>query len=147
MSECRRQQWQALRDYGKCLIYVHNMDGDVAQKLYDNTSDKLTVYKCAVSDDGGNIYVTDRSHNRIISLDNQGNQLVATLTDDVIQRPAGVHVTPYGHVFVVCFENRRILQISQDGGSVLTSLAQNVHAVNGPRCVLFHQLNERLLVC
>ena len=29
-------------------FYVHNIEGDVEQKLYENTSDKLTVYKCAV---------------------------------------------------------------------------------------------------
>ena len=66
-------------------LCVHTMDGDVKQKLYGDTSDKLTVYKCAVRDDGAIIYVTYWSSNRIISLVNQGNQL-ATLTDDVIKR-------------------------------------------------------------
>jgi len=126
-------------------LYVHDLYSRKLQNLYEDTTVTKTITKCAVSNDGLRIYITDADHNRLVTLDKQGNQL-ATLTDDDMIRPEAVHVTPGGHVFVVCSSSQTVLQISHDGRSKLATVANASDALNIPLCVIYNQQNECLLV-
>jgi len=127
------------------VLYVYKMYGRQVKKLYEDTTDTKTTTKCAVSNDGLRIYITDADHNRLVTIDNQGN-LLATLTDDDMIRPEAVHVTPGGHVFVVCSSSQTVLQISHDGRSKLATVANASHALNIPLCVIYNHQKECLLV-
>ena len=126
-------------------LFVYKMDGRVIRTLYDDSATLSSVNKCAVSADGSTVYVTNWHNGSLVTLDNQGNKL-ATLDDDDINKPTGVHVTPSGHVFVACLDSGTILQISQDGKCKLATLAQSSDGLSRPRCVLYHQRTKRLLV-
>ena len=126
-------------------LYVHDLYSRKLQNLYEDTTVTKTITKCAVSNDGLRIYITDADHNRLVTIDNQGN-LLATLTDDDMIRPEAVHVTPSGHVFVVCSSSQTVLQISHDGRSKLATVANANYALNIPLCVIYSQQNACLLV-
>jgi len=128
-------------------LYVYKMDGQLVRKLFEDTTAQLTVSRCAVSNDADMIFITDKAHNRLVTLDNQGN-ILATLTDvdDVMRKPEGVHVTSQGHVFVVCTGSQTVLQISHDGKSRVQTMARNPPGISRPNCVIYHRMTQSLLV-
>ncbi|KAH3836527.1 hypothetical protein DPMN_109899 [Dreissena polymorpha] len=55
----------------------------------------FAVYKCAVSPTGDKLYITNRSHDKLLTLAKDGSVL-ATFTDPALKDPRCVHVTPSG---------------------------------------------------
>ncbi|XP_052778738.1 uncharacterized protein LOC128216209 [Mya arenaria] len=86
------------KDNGTAL-YVYTMEGEVVKKLYEDKIGEYTVLRIALSNDGKTIYITNKSNNQLITLDNLGNKL-ATFIDPDLRRPYGVHATTAGYVFV-----------------------------------------------
>ncbi|KAH3737711.1 hypothetical protein DPMN_044304 [Dreissena polymorpha] len=67
------------------------MDCTLVKKIYEDSSDACTVYKCAISPDGTRIYVTDNSHDSLLTLSLDGT-VQSTLDDYAHRDPIGVHV-------------------------------------------------------
>ncbi|KAH3691377.1 uncharacterized protein LOC127863629 [Dreissena polymorpha] len=73
------------------------MNGDLLIKLYEDTSDWLTVDKCAVSPSGDKIFVPTFNPNMVCILARDGTVL-HTVTD--LEIPWGIHVTDLEKVLV-----------------------------------------------
>ncbi|XP_052779821.1 uncharacterized protein LOC128217042 [Mya arenaria] len=126
-------------------LYVYTMSGQKVKKLYGDRSWVTTVWKCAISNDGKTIYITDAINDQLITLDNKGNKL-ASLTDPDMIEPTGVHVTPAGHVFVCCIETDTVLQIDKDGKKKMATLTREEDGVYGPHDLFFSSRTSSLMV-
>ncbi|XP_052778303.1 uncharacterized protein LOC128215776 [Mya arenaria] len=126
-------------------LYVYTMSGQKVKMLYEDKSGDRTVEKCAISNDGKTIYITNYDKNQLITLDNNGNKL-ALLTDPDMENPAGVHVTPAGHVFVCCYDSDTVLQVDKDGKKKLATLARKEDGLYGPRDLFFSSSTSSLIV-
>ncbi|XP_052778641.1 uncharacterized protein LOC128216090 [Mya arenaria] len=129
---------------GKAL-YVYTMSGQMVNRLYEDKSGGNTVWKCAISNDGETIYITNYNEHKVITLDNNGNKL-ALLTDPDMKEPTGVHVTPAGHVFVCCYNPGTVLQVDKDGKKKLATLAREENGVYGPFDLYFSRRTSSLIV-
>ncbi|XP_052781446.1 uncharacterized protein LOC128217997 [Mya arenaria] len=123
-------------------LYVYTMSGQKMKKLYEDKSGGTTVKKCAISNDGKTIYITNSSKHQLITLDNNGNKL-ASLTDPDMETPTGVHVTTAGHVFVCCWNSCTVLQVDRDGKKKLATLARKVRRT---RDLFFSSRTSSLIV-
>ncbi|XP_052778682.1 uncharacterized protein LOC128216137 [Mya arenaria] len=129
----------------KNALYVYTMSGKKVKKLYEDFSGIITVEKCAISNDGETIYITNSSKHKLITLDNKGNML-SSLTDPDMKSPTGVHVTPAGHVFVCCCDSDTVLQVDKDGKKKLATLAREEDGVKGPHGLFFSSSTSSLIV-
>ncbi|XP_052779410.1 uncharacterized protein LOC128216785 isoform X2 [Mya arenaria] len=126
-------------------LYIYTMSGKKVKTLYEDFGVIITVMKCAISNDGKTIYITNSSKHQLITLDNKGNKL-ALLTDPDMKHPTGVHVTPAGHVFVCCEGSNTVLQVDNDGKKKLTTLASKRDGLNKPRDLFFSSRTFSLIV-
>ncbi|XP_052779587.1 uncharacterized protein LOC128216915 [Mya arenaria] len=126
-------------------LYVYTMSGRKVKKLYEDKYGGNTVRKCAISNDGKTIFITNREKHQLITLDNNGNKL-ALLTDPDMKGPTGVHVTPAGHVFVCCIDSDTVLQVDKDGKKKLATLARKEDGLYGPGDLLFSSSTSSLIV-
>ncbi|XP_052817767.1 uncharacterized protein LOC128243836 [Mya arenaria] len=126
-------------------LYVYTLSGQKVKMLYEDKSRGITVDKCAISNDGKSIYITNCSKHQLITLDNNGNKL-ALLTDHDMKKPTGVHVTPAGHVFICCRDSDTVLQVDKDGKKKLATLTRKEDGVNGPRVLFFSSRSSSLIV-
>ncbi|KAH3717258.1 uncharacterized protein LOC127855710 [Dreissena polymorpha] len=101
-------------------LYKYSMKGTLLTKLYEDTSDELTVYRCAVSPSGEKIFVTNNSHSKVLTLARDGTVL-HTFQD--LHDPIGIHVTDLGQVLVCGFDSKTILQLDGEGKKKLATLA------------------------
>ncbi|XP_052781810.1 uncharacterized protein LOC128218239 [Mya arenaria] len=126
-------------------LYVYTMSGQKVKMLYVDMFGCRTVEKCAISNDGKTIYITNISKYPLITLDNKGNKLASLIDPDMKQLTA-VHVTPAEHVFVCCFGSDTVLQVDKDGKKTLATLARKENGVNGPHCLFFSSRTSSLIV-
>ncbi|KAH3737786.1 hypothetical protein DPMN_044381 [Dreissena polymorpha] len=68
------------------------------------------VYKCAISPDGTRIYVTDNSHDSLLTLSLDGT-VQSTLDDYAHRDPIGVHVSETGQLLVCCCATHEVSQV------------------------------------
>ncbi|XP_052782204.1 uncharacterized protein LOC128218552 [Mya arenaria] len=129
----------------KTALYVYPLSGQKVKRLYEDKSRGNTVEKCAISNDGKTIYITNYCQHQLITLDNNGNKL-ASLTNPDMRGPTGVHVTPDGHVFVCCYGSDKVLQVEKDGKKKLATLAREEHGVYRPYSLFFSSRTSSLIV-
>ncbi|KAH3749063.1 uncharacterized protein LOC127847288 [Dreissena polymorpha] len=104
-------------------LYMYTLSGIFVSKMYEDTSDDLTVGRCAVSPTGDKLYITNNSKHKVRILARDGSVLF-TFTDPALAWPFGVNVTPFGQV-LVCggFSNFYIIQLDSEGRRKLATLA------------------------
>ncbi|KAH3702470.1 uncharacterized protein LOC127861184 [Dreissena polymorpha] len=101
-------------------LYNYSLDGKLVSKLHENKLDTCTVWRCAVSQTGDKLYITNLMQNKLLTLARDGSVL-SIFTDPELDWPSCVHVTPAGQV-LVCGGNT-ILQIDSKGSRKLATLA------------------------
>ncbi|XP_052778657.1 transcription intermediary factor 1-alpha-like [Mya arenaria] len=126
-------------------LYVYTMTGQKVKMLYEDKSDSRTVRKCAISNDGKKIYITNNIGDQLITVDSIGTKL-AQLTDPDMKKPTGVQVTPAGHVFVCCLGSDIVMQVDKDGKKKLATLARERDGVYGPHGLFFSSRTSSLIV-
>ncbi|KAH3749226.1 hypothetical protein DPMN_183719 [Dreissena polymorpha] len=104
-------------------LYKYTLNGKRVSKMYEDTSDGYTVYKCAVSSTGDKLYITNYRQHKVLTLARDGSVL-ATFTDPALEGPRGVHVTPAGQVLVCggISPDPFILQVDSEGKRKLATL-------------------------
>ncbi|KAH3717996.1 uncharacterized protein LOC127855906 [Dreissena polymorpha] len=119
-------------------LYKYSMKGDLLKKLYEDTSDKLTVLKCAVSPSGDKIFITNNTHHKVLTLARDGTVL-QTFTDPDLQNPAGIHVTALGQVLVCGTSSSTIIQLDGEGKKKLATLATKRDRLDEPNSVFYNR--------
>ncbi|KAH3717361.1 hypothetical protein DPMN_060147 [Dreissena polymorpha] len=126
-------------------LYKYSMKGALLTKLYEDTSDKLTVWKCAVSPSGDKILITNHSHNKVLTLARDGTVL-QTFTDPDLQHPRGIHVTALGQVLVCGESSSTIIQLDGEGKKKLATLATRKDGLNYPHSVFYNRSTASIIV-
>ncbi|XP_052778625.1 uncharacterized protein LOC128216073 [Mya arenaria] len=126
-------------------LFVYTMLGKKVKRLYTDKSGEWTVKKCAISNDGKTIYMTNNSKHQLITLDKKGKKL-ALLTDPDMEEPTGVHVTPAGHVFVCWCYYDAVLQVDKDGKKKLATLARKEDGLDSPNDLFLSSRTSSLIV-
>ncbi|KAH3704233.1 hypothetical protein DPMN_079289 [Dreissena polymorpha] len=80
------------------------------------------MWSCAVSLTGDNLYITNSSQHKLLTLARDGSVL-ATFMDPEVQYTTGVHVTPAGQVLVCGCNSKTIIQVDSKGQRKLATLA------------------------
>jgi len=105
----------------------------------------FAVHRCAVSPSGDKLYITNSSQHKVLTLAKDGSVL-ATLTDPVLQRPSGVHMTPAGQVLVCGYQSSTIIQVDSEGRRKLATLTTNKDGVVDPRSVCYNTHTASIIV-
>ncbi|KAH3737703.1 hypothetical protein DPMN_044296 [Dreissena polymorpha] len=125
------------------VLYQYTMDCTLVKKIYEDSSGEYTVYKCAISPDGREIYVTDYSHNKLLKLSKEGT-LQSTLQDDAHTNPRGVHVSETGQLLVCWCHTHTVAQMDGEGGMV--TLASNKDGLRETESVYYSVRTGKLIV-
>jgi len=128
-------------------LHVYNIASDQSKKLYSDKTGLYTVHKCAVSPDGSRIYITNPTHDQLITLNKDGTKL-STLTHPELKYPTDAHVTSQGHVFVSCCDLHTVVQVAvmNDGKQTVTPLAGKGEGLNEPTSLCFNSSSDTLVV-
>ncbi|XP_052247478.1 uncharacterized protein LOC127855727 [Dreissena polymorpha] len=124
-------------------LYKYSMKGALLTKLYEDTSDKFTVFKCAVSPSGDKVFVTNRSHSKVLTLARDGTVLHTFLD---LRDPTGIHVTDVGQVLVCGGSSHTILQLDGEGKKKLATLATKRDGLKYPYSVFYNRSTASLIV-
>ncbi|XP_052212907.1 uncharacterized protein LOC127831874 [Dreissena polymorpha] len=128
-------------------LYHYTLDKTLIlkRKLYEDTSHKHAVFKCAVSLSGNKIYVTGNSQNQLLTLTRDGSVL-STLTDPELTRPGSVHVTFAGQVLVCGISSRCIIQVDSTGRKKIATLVTRTDLDADPASVLYSRSKDSVIV-
>lgn len=126
-------------------IYVHDLNGAQEKVLYENKANRYAIFRFTVSDDGKRFYITNKSSNWLIVLDDQGNRL-STFSDPELKFPSGVCTVGDGTVFVCGWESQTILHVDYEGKKRIELLARQGEGVYKPWCLLFDKAKSELMV-
>jgi len=125
-------------------LYVYDMAGGQGRKLYGDETGQFTVFMCSVSPDGSRIYITDNTHDQLVTLDKDGTKL-STLTHPELKDPSELHVTTHGHLFVSCPALGTVVQvIEKNGGQTVTTLAGQ-EMLTTPRALCYNSSNNSIV--
>ncbi|XP_052774587.1 uncharacterized protein LOC128213105 [Mya arenaria] len=122
-------------------LYLYTMDGHMINKIYEDKAGGRTVYKCAISPDGERIYVTNNRAHNLVTLDKFG-KVLSTLKDPELRQPAGLCVSPSGHVFVCGCDSNTVLQVDREGQKKLATLVREVDGLCKPVSVWFNHTSS-----
>ncbi|KAH3768200.1 hypothetical protein DPMN_169412 [Dreissena polymorpha] len=126
-------------------LYKYSMRGDLMKKLYEDTSGRSTVWKCALNPTGDKIFVTNGDHHKVLTLARDGSVL-CTFTDPDLKWPRGIHVTAQGQVLVCGWESNNILQLDCEGRKKLATLATSRDELNYPTSVCYNRSTASIIV-
>ncbi|XP_052247474.1 uncharacterized protein LOC127855724 [Dreissena polymorpha] len=126
-------------------LYKYSMKGAMLTKLYEDTSDELTVLKCAVSPPGDTIFITNYSHHKVLTLARDGTVLQA-FTDPDLQHPSVIQVTALGQVLVCGESSSTIIQLDGEGKKKLATLATKRDGLNHPLSVFYNRSTASIIV-
>ncbi|XP_052246553.1 transcription intermediary factor 1-alpha-like [Dreissena polymorpha] len=126
-------------------LYKYSMKGALLNKVYEDTSDDHTVWKCAVSPSGDKIFVTNQSHHKVLTLATDGTVL-HTFTNPDLQGPNGIHVTDLGQVLVCGWLSKTIIQLDGEGKKKLATLASERDGLAQPWSVYFNRSTASIIV-
>jgi len=131
-------------------LHVYNIASGQSKKLYTDKTGKKKNYfaKCAVSPDSNRIYITNVTHDQLITLNKDGTKL-STLTHPEAKYLAHVHVTSLNHVFVSCRGLYTVVQVAvmNEGKRTITPLAGEGEGLTKPTALCFNSSNHTLVVC
>ncbi|KAH3829826.1 hypothetical protein DPMN_103055 [Dreissena polymorpha] len=125
-------------------LYKYSLNGKLVSKMYEDTSDSYTVFKCAVSPTGDKLYITNNCQHKLLTLARDGSVL-ATFTDHALEYPFGLHVTPAGQVLVSGWGPNTILQVDSEGKRKLATLASE-DGVLKPMSVCYNRHTASIIV-
>ncbi|KAH3749197.1 hypothetical protein DPMN_183689 [Dreissena polymorpha] len=126
-------------------LYKYTLSGKQVSKMYEDKSGSLTVFSCGVSPTGDKVYITSKSHNKVLTLARNGSVL-ATFTDPALQYPCAVHITPAGQVLVCGHRSSTIIQVDDEGRKKLAILATEEDGVASPCSVCYNRHTASILV-
>ncbi|XP_052223781.1 uncharacterized protein LOC127839440 isoform X1 [Dreissena polymorpha] len=126
-------------------LYKYSMTGDLLNKLYEDTSGDYTVWKCAANPSGDKIFVTNWSHNKVLTLAIDG-AVLHTFTDTDLVCPFGIHVTDQGQVLVCGQSSNTILQLDGEGKKKLATLLTERDGLNAPHSVCCNRSTASIIV-
>ncbi|XP_052220167.1 uncharacterized protein LOC127837293 [Dreissena polymorpha] len=128
-------------------LYHFTLKGSLVKKLYEDGIKSIsnTVFKCAVSPDGDRIYVTNCKMHKLITLASDGT-VISTFTDDELQKPWGIHVTPAGQVLVCGCNSNTVIQVDRQGKKKLATLESNKDGVRQPVSVCYNNKTDQIIV-
>ncbi|KAH3815724.1 hypothetical protein DPMN_144255 [Dreissena polymorpha] len=126
-------------------LYKYSLSHKQVCKLYEDQSGAWTVSRCAVSPIWDKLYITNYSHNKLLTLARDGT-LLATLTDPELRQPRGLHVTPRGQVLVCGYLSDTILQVDSEGRKKLATLATGRDEVWYPESVCYCSTTSSIIV-
>jgi len=126
-------------------LHVYDMAGGQGRQLYSDTTRASTVFRCSVTPDGSQIYITNYTHHQLITLNKDGTTL-STLTHPELRHPITPHLTAQGHVFVTCDRRNTVVQVTEKNNQqTVTTLAGENNGLTRP-CSLCFNSNDSLLV-
>jgi len=127
-------------------LHAFNMASGQDKQLYRDQTGKNTVYRCAVSPDGSQIFITNYTENQLITLNREGTKL-STLTHPVMKEPRAIHVTAQGHVFVSCRSLGNVVQVVGSAGTqTVTTLGGKENGLTESWSVSFNSNTNTLIV-
>ncbi|KAH3720310.1 hypothetical protein DPMN_063207 [Dreissena polymorpha] len=126
-------------------LYKYSMKGALLNKVYEDTSDRYTVWKCAVSPSGDKIFVTNPFHHKVLTLATDGTVL-HTFTNPDLRDPNGIHVTDLGQVLVCGESSKTIIQLDGEGKKKLATLATRRDGLAYPMSVYFNRSTASFIV-
>ncbi|KAH3749237.1 uncharacterized protein LOC127847293 isoform X2 [Dreissena polymorpha] len=126
-------------------LYKNTLSENIVCKMYEDTSGSYTVYKCAVSPTGDKLYITNYSHNKLLTLARDGSVL-ATFTDHALINPNGVHMTPAGQVLVCGYWSHNMLQMDNRGRRKLATLVTLEDGVECPMSACYNRHTASIIV-
>ncbi|XP_052267358.1 uncharacterized protein LOC127869087 [Dreissena polymorpha] len=129
----------------RTALYQYTMIGELAKKIYEDTTGNFTVWKCAASPTGDRIYVTNSSYNKLLTLSPDGT-LISTFTDPELQYPWGVHATPDGQVLVCGYNSNTAIQVDGEGKRKLATLATMKDGLSFPVSVCYNSNTKEVIV-
>ncbi|XP_052213579.1 uncharacterized protein LOC127832260 [Dreissena polymorpha] len=141
-------------------LYKYKLNGKLVCKLYENKPDNYTdmIGSCAVSPDGGRIYVALRTGNQLVTLAVDGT-VISRLTVFPMKSEQliplnphpyfepdflGLHVTDLGQV-LVC-GSHKIIQVDRDGRQILVEMVTEIDDVKWPLSFYFSRITQSLVV-
>ncbi|KAH3790351.1 hypothetical protein DPMN_168549 [Dreissena polymorpha] len=126
-------------------LFKYSLSGKLVCRLYKDISG-CTVYKCAVSQTGDKLYITNQEQNKLLTLARNGT-LLATLTDPALEVPYGLHVMPAGQVLVCGWLSNTILQVDREGRRTLGILGtEKRDGVGHPMSVSYSSTTSSIIV-
>lgn len=126
-------------------IYLHAMDGRQEKVLYENKSSRYAIFRFTVSDNGKRIYITNKTSNLLMTVDEEG-KIVATMSDADLKFPSGVCAVGDGSVLVCGYESQTVLHLDPDARKKLATVARNCEGVNNPWCMCYNKITSQLLI-
>ncbi|KAH3749814.1 uncharacterized protein LOC127848194 isoform X2 [Dreissena polymorpha] len=125
-------------------LYKYTLSGKQVSKMYEDKSGSHTVMTCAVSPTGDKLYITNISHDKVLTLARDGSVL-ATFTDPALIAPR-LHVTPAGQVLVCGSLSHTIIQVDHEGRTKLAILATKEDGVVSPQPVCYNRHTASIIV-
>jgi len=128
-------------------LHVYDITNGQSRQLHSDHTGMHTVHKCAVSTDGSLVFITNSTHNQLITLNKDGTKL-STLTHPELQNPVSLHVTPLGQMFVSCCGLDTVVQVvrMKDGKQTVKPMAGKRESLNKPIAVYFNNSHNTLVV-
>ncbi|XP_052222862.1 uncharacterized protein LOC127838862 isoform X2 [Dreissena polymorpha] len=127
-------------------LFKYSLSGKKICRLYEDISEGITVRSCAVSPTGDKLYITNWSHDKLLTLARDGTVL-AIYTDPELIQPRGVHVTPAGQVLVCGWASNTIIQVECEGTRKLATLVtRDRDGVKSPMSVCYSSTTSSILV-
>ena len=128
-------------------LHVYNISSGQGRQLYSDETGVCTVYRCAVSPDGSQVFITNYSHHQLITLNKDGTKL-STFTHPELQDPVAVHVTSLDHEFVSCLALNTVVQAvgMKDGTRTIKPLAGKKEKLAEPIALCFNSSTDSLVV-
>jgi len=123
-------------------LHVYDLKGGQGRQLYSDQTGDYTVWKCAVSPDGSQIYITNYFQDQLITLNKDGTKL-STFTHPELRQPRYVHVSSLGHVFICCPHRNTVVQVV---GNDVSTLAGEKDGVTTPTALYFNSSSNTLVV-
>ncbi|KAH3747121.1 hypothetical protein DPMN_181543 [Dreissena polymorpha] len=114
-------------------------------KLYEDTSNERTVWKCVVSFAGDKVYVSQPSLHTLLTLDLKGN-ILAIFHDPGLLRPGGVCVAPEGQIIVCGDGSDTVMLVDSDGKTKLATLATFSNGCRWPWSVYYTKNTATIIV-
>ncbi|KAH3878589.1 hypothetical protein DPMN_002486 [Dreissena polymorpha] len=105
----------------------------------------FAVWKCAVSPTGDRLYISNYRQHKLLTLARDGT-LLATYTDQALERLTGLHVTPAGQVLVCGCWPHYVLQVDVEGKSKLATLATQEDGLRYPVSVCYSSTTSSIIV-
>ncbi|KAH3893911.1 hypothetical protein DPMN_018063 [Dreissena polymorpha] len=98
----------------RTALYRYTLTGTLVDKMYEDTSNFNTVFRCALNTREDKIYVLNWAQQQVLTL-NMFGQVLTSFTDPELETPYDVHVSESGHVLIAGYSSKIIIQLNSKG--------------------------------